>query len=168
MPDGFTLYESRAICKFLSTTYSLPYLPAASDLHARALFDQAEGAEACHFAPAAGAMSFEKFLKPILGMEPDEGAVEAKRKELVRHLDVLDGILGAQEFMVGSGFGLVDIFYLPFVDRLMKCGEGELVTERKNVNAWWERCMERLAVKKFLGGLLSLEDAKKKINTRKS
>jgi glutathione S-transferase len=113
-------------------------------------------------------MSFEKFLKPILGMETDEGAVEAKRKELVRHFDVLEGILGAQEFMVGNEWGLVDIFYLPLVDRLMKCGEGDLIKERRNVSSWWERCVGRPAVKKFLDGLLSLEDAKKKLSAKRS
>src|ERR1700730_6213349 len=146
MPDGFTLYESRAICKFLTAHLGLPYLPPASDSKSRALFDQAESAEACHFCPAAGAISYQKFLKPIVGQETDEVLVDTKRKELERHLDVVDGILKGQEYMVGRSFGLVDIFYILMVDRMMQCGLGELVTNRPNVEAGWERCMGRPAV----------------------
>jgi glutathione S-transferase len=168
MSDGFTLYESRAICKFLAAKYALPYLPPPSDLVARALFDQAESAEACHFSSTAGVISFEKFVKPSIGLGTDALVVDAKRKELESHFDVVDKILAKQEYMAGDSFGLVDIFYIPMVDRLAKCGEGNLVEGRKNVSAWWERCVGRLAVKKFLAEQSSLEDVKRKLMASKA
>jgi glutathione S-transferase len=168
MPDGFTLYESRAICRFLSALFSLPYVPPPSDLKARALFDQAEGAEAGHFSPAADAVSYERFTKGIMGLEADEKKVAEARGRMGAHVYVLEGLLGAQEYMAGMGISLVDICYIVLLDRLRNCGERELVSGRKNMNAWWERCLGRPAVREFLDGLLSLEDIKKRVAAVKS
>jgi glutathione S-transferase len=168
MPDGFTLHESRAICKFLAAKYDLPYVPPPSDLVARALFDQAEGAELSSFSPSADAISYEKFAKPVMGMPTDEARVGKARRRLEGHFDVLEGILGGQKFMAGKEFSLVDICYVSMVDRLEKCGEEGLVRERKNVSAWRERCLGRPPVKKFLDGLLTLEDIKRRLAAVKS
>ena len=62
--DGFTLFESRAICKFLATKYEWSFLP--SDVQQRALFDQAESIEASYFAEEVRIISRERFVKPLL------------------------------------------------------------------------------------------------------
>jgi glutathione S-transferase len=49
-PDGFTLYESRAICRYLTKKYSFPLMPSESDHEATALFDQAQSEEMQYFA----------------------------------------------------------------------------------------------------------------------
>src|ERR1700735_2670538 len=98
MPDGFTLYESRAISKFLAAQFGLPYVPSPSDLKARALFDQAEGVEVSHFSPSADMISYERFAKPVMGLETDEKRVGEARGRLEAHFDVLERILGGQAF----------------------------------------------------------------------
>jgi glutathione S-transferase len=167
MADGFTLYESRAINKFLAAQFGLPYVPSLSDLKARALFDQAEGVEVSHFSPSVDTISYERFAKPVMGLETDEKRVGEARGRLEAHFDVLEGILGGQAFIAGKGFSLVDICYVVMVDRLRNCGEGELVSGRKNLSAWWARCLERPAVKKFLEESLTLEDIKKRVAAAK-
>ena len=53
-PNGFTLYESRAICNHLARKYNFSLVPAESDVEATALFDQAQCVEMLYFAePAA-------------------------------------------------------------------------------------------------------------------
>ena len=71
--NGFTLYESRAICKYLAAKYSFPLLPASTNVDTRAVFDQAECVEMLSFAPPAGVISYEKFAKErFMGLPADE------------------------------------------------------------------------------------------------
>jgi glutathione S-transferase len=50
--------------------------------------------------------------------------------------------------MGGDEFSLVDIFYLPYTQKLFEVGDGELITSRPNVNAWWQRVSTRDSWKK--------------------
>lgn len=150
--DGFTLYESRPISKYLASKYSFPLFPSPSDLAATALFDQAQSVEILYFADPAGKISFEKVAKKMMGLPGNEVVVEAAVKSLESFFSVADGILGKQEYMAGDNFTLVDIYYIPLIERLSGCGHGELITSKKNVNAWWERITGRPAIKEVLEG----------------
>lgn len=59
-------------------------------------------------------------------------------------------------------FNMVDVWYVIMVERLKGCGEVRLFSG-ENVSAWWERCLRRPRVREFWGGLLSLEDIKKRL-----
>jgi glutathione S-transferase len=150
-PNGFTLYESRAICKYLAKKYAFPLLPPDSDLEATALFDQAQSVEMQYFAEPAGKLAFEKFVKQkYRGLPADEAVVQEAMKALEGFFDVAERILKEREFMAGREFGLVDVYYVPLVQRLFACGCGDLVLGREAVRAWWERCSGRPAIRDLL------------------
>ncbi|KAI1874163.1 uncharacterized protein JN550_002742 [Neoarthrinium moseri] len=149
-PNGFTLYESRAICKYLTRKYSFPLLPPDSDVEATALFDQAESTETLYFADAAGRIAFEKFAKRFMGLSPNEAVVSDSLRSIEMFLDVAERLLHHQEHMAGSSFSLVDIYYIPLVQRLVECGYGDVIVSRKAVSAWWDRCMARPAIQEMV------------------
>ena len=75
----------------------------------------------------------------------------AALKGIEGYFDIVDGMLvGEREYMAGETFGLVDVYYVPLVNRLFDMGYGEMVLKRANVRAWWDRCSNRPAVKKML------------------
>jgi glutathione S-transferase len=123
--------------------YSFPLLPADSDLEATALSDQAQCVETFYFAEPAGRIGFEKFVKKFMGLPPNEAVVADALKAVEMYFEVAEGLLQKQEYMAGKDFGLVDIFYIPLVQRLFVCGYGDIVRIRKAVSAWWDRCMGR-------------------------
>lgn len=147
---NLTLYESRPISKYLAKKYAIPLLPADTDLEAVALFDQAQSIETLYFAEPAGKISFEKFLKPILGLPVNEAAVTEAMRSLETFCDVTERHLNQHSYMAGDEFSLVDIYYIPLVQRLFVCGYGEVITGRKALGAWWERCINRPAIKEML------------------
>ncbi|PVH72097.1 glutathione S-transferase [Cadophora sp. DSE1049] len=152
MSDGFTLFESRAICTFLARTLNLPLLPTASDTEGTALFEQAASVETCYFAEHTSVLALELFAKPVLGLgETDDCAVERARKALEVWAEGVDRILEKQEegFMAGKEFSLVDVFYLPMVKRMEDCGATDVLLGRDRIREWWERCLERPAVKEW-------------------
>jgi glutathione S-transferase len=148
--EGFTLYESRAICKYLSKKYSFPLLPPDSDVEAAAVFDQAQCAETLYFAEPAGKIAFEKFAKRFMGLPPNDAVVSDALRSVGIFFDVAEPLLQHKDYMAGNDFTLVDIYYIPLVQRLFACGYGDIITSREAVNAWWDRCMNRPAIQRML------------------
>lgn len=148
--EGFILYESRAICKYLATKYSLSLLPPASDVEATAVFDQAQSVEMVYFAEPAGNIAFEKFAKRFMGLPADEAVVSNALQMVGKFFDIAEGLLHHNGYMAGKDFSLVDIYYIPLIQRLFACGYGDVIVSRKAVGAWWDRCVNRPAIKKML------------------
>src|SRR4051794_17946524 len=103
-PRGFTLYESRAICKYLSKKYSFPLLPPDSEIEAAALFDQAQSVETLYFAEPAGKIAFEKFAKKFIGLPANEAVVSEALQVVENFFDVAEGLLQGKDYMTGSEF----------------------------------------------------------------
>jgi glutathione S-transferase len=148
--EGYTLYESRAICKYLATKYSFPLLPPPSEVEAMAYFDQAQSAEMLYFAEPAGRIAFEKFAKRFMGLPADEGVVSSALKAVESFFDVTERLLLENDYMAGKEFTLVDIYYIPLIQRLFACGYGDIIGSRKAVSAWWDRCVNRPAIQRIL------------------
>ncbi|KAH7002542.1 putative glutathione-S-transferase theta, GST [Ilyonectria destructans] len=149
-PDGFTLYESRAICKYLARKYSFPLLPPDSNVEATAQFDQAQSEEMLYFAEPAGRIAFEKFAKKFMGLPPNEAVVSDALRSVEAFFDVAERLLQHKHYMAGNDFTLADIYYIPLIQRLFACGYGDIVVSRKAVSAWWDRVMNRPAIQKML------------------
>ncbi|KAF4551779.1 Glutathione S-transferase-like protein 12 [Elsinoe fawcettii] len=152
LPSGFTLYESRPICTFLARTYSFPLLPSATDFQGMAIFDQAQSVETLYFADPAGKIAFEKVAKRFMGLPADEDVVKGAVTGVEGYFDVAERLLLKEGYMAGAGFSLVDIYYIPLIQRLFACGYGDIVESRPAVKAWWERCVGRPAIREVLEG----------------
>jgi glutathione S-transferase len=68
-------------------------------------------------------------------MEPVPDVVALVTKKLSDKLDIFDTLLATQKYMGGDDFSLIDIFYMPYTEKLFEADEGELITSRPNVKA---------------------------------
>ena len=148
--DGFTMYESRAIIRYLDDSLPGPKLTPA-DAQGRARMEQWTSVEDSYFSKPALKVIGERVFKPMLGIPTDETNVEAGKVELARTLDVLDERLAHAPYLAGADFSLADLGYLPYVDYLFVAKEGELITSRPHVAAWWTRISARPSWQKVLG-----------------
>jgi glutathione S-transferase len=150
-PNGFTLHESRAICKYLATKYSIPLLPPSTDAEATALFDEAESVEIFYFADPVQKLAFEKLIKKFMtGGAPDEKVVADALQALETYFDAAENLLQRRSYMAGENYTLIDLYYIPLMLRLFALGHGDLITSRKAVNAWYDRCVNRPAIQRVL------------------
>jgi glutathione S-transferase len=142
--DGFVLYETRAINRYLDARLDGPRLEPASD-GGRARVDQWTNVADAYFAAHAHTLIVERLFRRYLGGEPDARAIAAGREGLSPALDVIDRALASAPYLAGDSFSLADVHWMPYLDYLEQIGEGEPITRRPHVAAWWQRISARPA-----------------------
>ncbi|KAJ7483164.1 glutathione S-transferase [Mycena latifolia] len=144
--DGFILYESRAICRYLAEKYAdqgTPLLPTT--LQDKALFEQAASIEFANISPPLSQIVDEVFAKPYRGLPTDEAVIAQALSGLSTKLDVYEVILGKQKFLAGNEFTLADLFHLYYV-RVLTFRNIDIMTSKgPNLARWWNDLVGRPA-----------------------
>jgi glutathione S-transferase len=113
--DGFVLYESTAILRYLDSLKPEPSLfPHAA--RERALVDMHMKLCDLEFTRYAGAILFSKRFLPKERW--DLAAFEQARKPMERHLTILARQLGDRDYLVGDRFTAADLVYTPHLQFL--------------------------------------------------
>ncbi|KAJ7191424.1 glutathione S-transferase [Mycena pura] len=143
--DGFTLYESRAICRYIAEKYphqGTKLVPTG--LQARALFEQAASVEFANFYPALTKVAMESLGKQRQGLPVDQAVLDAALVELSAKLDVYEVILSKQKYVAGNELTIVDLFHLSYAPLLAGAGIDVMTKEsRPNVTRWWNELISR-------------------------
>ncbi len=147
--DGFALYESRAIVRYLDATLPGVSLTPA-DAKARALMEQWISVEHSYFSPHAMKAVLNIWYASMQGKEPDGEVIAKGLADSTRALDVLEKNLAGKDYLVGA-FSLADTSYAPYLQYLEDMRIDAIVTERPNVLAWWKRVSARPAWQKAIG-----------------
>ena len=134
--DGFVLYESTAILEYLEATHPMPPLVPA-DARGRALVAMHMKLCDIQLARQTGTIIFPKRFLPKERW--DQAAMAQAKKEIEKHLGILETQLGGKQYLVADRFGLVEICYAPFVEffPLME------ITPPPAVAGWVARMLER-------------------------
>jgi len=134
--DGFVLYESTAILEYLEATRPAPPLVPA-DARGRALVAMHMKLCDIQLARQTGIIIFPKRFLPRERW--DDAAMAQAKKEIERHLAIVEQQLAGREWMVGGRYSLVEVCYAPFVEffPLME------ITPPPAVAAWTARMLGR-------------------------
>ncbi|KAF7762470.1 hypothetical protein Agabi119p4_9063 [Agaricus bisporus var. burnettii] len=141
--EGFILYESRAICRYLEDKYpnqGTKLVP--SDIRHRALFEQGASIETSNFDAMASPLVYEVVFKAFMGQTADPARVEELKTSLAAKLDVYDEILSKQKYIAGENVTLADLFHLPYGSLLAPAGIN-LIQERPHVARWFNELQNR-------------------------
>ncbi|KAJ6484082.1 thioredoxin-like protein [Mycena sanguinolenta] len=125
--DGFILYESRAICRYLAEKYADqgPNL-FPKGLKERAMVEQAASIESANVYPQIYKMLAEIFGKKHSGLPVDQAV-----------------ILGKHKFVAGDQFSLADLFHYALAPLLVEHGLDIMTTRGPNVTRWWNELISR-------------------------
>ncbi|KAG7451460.1 glutathione S-transferase [Guyanagaster necrorhizus] len=142
--DGFILYESRAISRYIALKYESQgtKLIPTHDLKKIALFEQAVCIEQSSFDPYVTAVGMEKIINPRKGIQTNEATVEAALASLSAKLDVYDVILAKQKYLAGDDVTLADFFHIPWGVLLVVAGS-DIMESKPNVARWWKDITSR-------------------------
>lgn len=118
--DGFYLFESNAIMKYLCRKQGSDLYP--DDLQAQAFVDQWCDFAASLLAPAFGRVVFNRIFAPMSGAQVNEESVADGLKFIGNYLPVIDERLAASTFIAGHEMTIADLAVLAVLDPSEACG----------------------------------------------
>jgi glutathione S-transferase len=139
--DGdFVLTESRAIMQYLASKKPEAGL-VPRDEAAHADVTRWQFWDASHFSPQLGTITFEKIIKPMMGMgDPDARRIDEALGNFRRFAAVLNQRLDGKSYVVGTTLTVAD---LTLASSLMYAKQVDLpLSELPNVAAWFARITE--------------------------
>jgi len=143
--DGFEMYESRAISRYLAEKAKSPLVP--SDLRARATMEQWISIETSELYAHAMKFIYEHVFKRPQGAE----ALENARKALETTARVMNAQLAKTPFIAGESFTIADIAFMPYFDYAMTTPAKEIFSPHAHLMSWWNKVAERPTWRKVTG-----------------
>lgn len=142
--DGFKLYESQAIIRYLDQIYPEPALTPA-DPKQRARMNQVIGIIEWYFFPKAAApIGFNRVVGPaLLGITPDDAVIAEAMPTARTSIAEFERLLGDQPFMAGETYSIADVMLAPQLDLFSASPEGRSLLEGTRLEAWLERISRR-------------------------
>lgn len=144
--DGFAMYESRAIARYIDNKTGNKLTP--TDLKHRAKMDQWMSVEVEDFTPNAMKFVYEHVFKRPQGAD----VIATATQKLETATAILDKNLAGKTFMVGDQFTLADVMFMPYIEYAMNTpAKDEVFAKHANFMSWWGRVSERPSWMKAAG-----------------
>ena len=143
--DGFQLYETQAILRYIDRVFPAPPLTPAAPRHA-ARMDQLMNINDCYlFQGCANIIAFHRVVGPkLLGLTPDEAAIAAAMPRAETVFAELARLLGEQPYFAGETLTLADLMLGPQMAFMSATPEWQTLTgTRPNLVAWLARLNAR-------------------------
>ena len=112
--DGFVLFESNAIIRYLAEKINSSLYP--KELKTRAVVDQWIEFGSHHAGLAMSKILYNRVFAPLRGLPVDEQSLQDGPKLLDRFLPVIDAQLSKDKFLTGIQYSLADINLLAILD----------------------------------------------------
>ncbi len=147
--DGFMLYESQAMLRYLDRVLPTPPL-TPDEPKAAAWMDQVMNVNDWYlFQGVNTAIGFHRVVGPrVLGLTPDEGAIAAAMPKAHAVCNELGRLLGPQPYFAGEAVTLADLLIAPQLDILAATPEwARLSAGNRNLVDWLERMNARPSLK---------------------
>ncbi|HEX7665424.1 MAG TPA: glutathione binding-like protein [Polyangiaceae bacterium] len=144
--DGFEMFESRAMCRYLNEKANGHLVP--KDLKARAKMEQWISSETSEFSSNVMKLIYEYVFKRTQAPE----VLEAAKKGVAKACEVMDKQLAKTPYLVGDEFTLADICFMPYIEYTMGTqAKDEIFAKYPHFMAWWEKVSARPTWQKTAG-----------------
>ncbi|KAL2642389.1 hypothetical protein R1flu_009976 [Riccia fluitans] len=151
--EDVTLFESRAINRYISTKYEGQGTPLFGKTPSeKALVEQWIEVEGQNYYPAMSPLNYQLFFKKMFSGEgPDEAIVATNVQKLNAVLDIYEARLAESKYLAGDFFSLADLSHYAQTEYFMKhSGKSDLITSRPHVASWWEDISNRSSWQKTI------------------
>lgn len=134
--NGFILFESAAICRYLAQNTEL----YPSDAKARAHIDQWMDFATLHIGGNLAKVAFTRVFAPMMGQPGDENSVQEGLKFLGNYLPIVDAALAKHTYLASNRLTLADISLLAALE-YAEASKVDL-SSYKHLVAWRHKLMD--------------------------
>jgi glutathione S-transferase len=151
--DGFTIFESRAIARYIAAKAGSPLLPTG-DLKKVAAFETAASIELANFDFYASTIAYERVFAPMRGQATNEELVKNLAAAFEGKLAGYEALLKKHKYLAGDEVTLADLYHLPYGSMLAPQGFKFLEDSSKfpNVARWWKDITSRPSWQEIIKG----------------
>jgi glutathione S-transferase len=142
--DGFRLYESGAITRYVDEAFPGPALQPAAP-KARARVNQAISIlDSYAYRPLVWDIFVERVRAPQNGRAPDETLIAEALPRAETCLAALEAVMADNPWLAGPALTLADLHAAPIFAYAVLAPEGrDLLARHEALRRWWERMAER-------------------------
>jgi glutathione S-transferase len=139
--DGFVLYETQAILRYLDRVLPEPALTPAEPKAAARMDQVMNVCDWYLFQGVNNVIGFQRIVAPrLMGTAPDEAAIAAAMPKAHTVFNELSRLLGKQTCFAGDRVTLADLHVAPHLDFLAATPEWQKLTETTpNLVQWLQR-----------------------------
>jgi glutathione S-transferase len=147
--DGFSLYETQAILRYLDRVLPSPALTPTAPKAAAQMDQLLNICDWYLFQGGGAAIAFQRVVGPkLMGLTPDEAAIAAAVPKAQLAFDELSQQLGSKPYFSGDAPSLADLHIAPHLDFLSEAPEwATLTASNSNLVAWLARMRDRPSFK---------------------
>jgi glutathione S-transferase len=136
--DGFALYETQAILRYIDEAFDGPSLQPASPRE-RARMNQLLGIHDWYAFPTIGAViTAQRVMGKTFGIPVNEEQIAAVTPQARLCMTELDRLKADRPFLAGDSFSLADMFFMPLMAYFELTPEGKAaLADHPGLADWW-------------------------------
>lgn len=138
--DGFDLYETGAITRYVDRAFPGPALQPADPKRLARMDQIVCVVDAYAYWPLVRQVFVHDVVRPHMGTAGDAAELEKGLESAARVLDALEALAAAETWLTGSDISLADFHLGAMVAYFAQSPRGaELLAARPRLAAWWRR-----------------------------
>jgi glutathione S-transferase len=142
--DGFSLYESTAIARYIDRVFPGPSLQPSDPEHAARMDQIIAIIDSYAYGTIIRKLVWQRLVVPMQGAQGDESIVQESLDTVRLCLAEFERLKGAHEFLAGPEISLADCFLGPIFAFLTMTPDAEaLLQPTSGLRQWWERISQR-------------------------
>jgi len=143
--DGFTIYETQAILRYVDRVLPSPALTPADPKSAGRMDQLMNICDWYLFQGVNSVIGFQRVVAPrLLGLVPDEAAIAGAMPKAHIAFNELSRLLGSKAYLADEAVTLADLLVAPQIDFLAQTPEWAVLTAASpNLVSWLERMNAR-------------------------
>jgi glutathione S-transferase len=136
--DGFALYETSAITRYLDAVLPGPSLTPADPKGAARMQQVIAVVDSYAYGSMISAIVIQRVVMPMVGGTTDETIIAAALPTAIVSLQALEDLLGDQAYLAGAELSLADLHLAPVMAYYTATPEGQgLMPGYPGLARWW-------------------------------